>query len=237
MKNKSNDILFLEELMQKAHFPQPASLKAKKNAVKSEKLVLKQVLKRTGQWSIFFGILFGFAYLLKKIKILFIANKLLSFITIISLGVGAYFTIEYIKNVKNETIVHNKLTDVKHTKIEKKQSKKIPVIENTKIELHDFTSTSVDTKILDIINKSISKGLKKSEGDRITKRINNKEYKIKYMIFGNVEEYRDSFQFYIKVIDGETSEVTGVLNKVIDKKRNIKKECRDISKQLSKKIR
>lgn len=236
MKN-NNDILFFEELMHKAHFPQPASLKAKKNAINSEETVLQKVLKGTGQWSIFFGILFGLAFLLKKIKIIIIANKLLALFTVLSLGVGAYITIEYLKSVKNETYVYEKASEVKHVKEEKKRTKKTPAGAISEIELHTFTSTSIDTKVLDIINKNIFKGLKDLEGDRLTRETNKFGYKIKYIIFGNVEEYRDSFQFYIKVIDRETSEVIGVLNKIIDKKRNIEKECRDISKHLSTKIR
>lgn len=227
---KGNDILFFEELMERAHFSMPASVHAKDEALKSDKPLLRKLLNETGQWSLTFWLFLGISGVIKKIRSAVLTNKILTTFVVIFLGIGAYYAVQYF--TMQETVIDRQIKSLSTLSDTGRNETAMSVNIKNKIELHRITSSSIDENLLNLINNRIGKELADLKAGRI-RQAEEYDKDIKYIIFGNVEDMGDSIQFYIKIIDRETSEVINAFSRIISKKGNIEQECIIISKDLS----
>ncbi len=232
--NKNNtEILLFEDLLDNAGFVKPVFKEDIKNAGKSKRILLKKILRETGQWTILFGLLFGLIDIIKKAKIILLANKIISVSITLSLSIGSYYTIKYL--TYRDAEVKSSISDLSESEKLKEDiitEKNTSLAEKNEIEFQLFTSTSVDKSTLGIINSELLKGLKTINKNRIKESNNESDAETKYIILGHVEDIEKSLHIYIKIIDKETSEVIFVLNKGMHKD-NMVEECRTISKELS----
>lgn len=233
MNKKNPEIVIFEELLANAHLVKPVTKEAIKDASKSERILLKKILKETGQWGLLFGFMFVLVNILKKIKLIILANKFITIFTIVSLSTGSYYSIKYFispdTDLNSNTSISNKPVKLKEKNILEKGTY---LAQNNKIEFQFITSSSTDRTTLNNINSELLKDLKAINKDRIEESFNESNGKIKYIISGHVEDIEDSLHIYIKIIDKETSEVIFAINKGMHKDSMVE-ECRTISKELS----
>lgn len=242
MISKGKETLLLEDLLKTAGLAEPASVEAKKNTLKSFHKGYKRVLKDAGAWGFYAGLITGTIYLLKKLKIIVLLNKLIAAAVVVTTGVGIYLTAGYITK-KNDT---NKITETAPAVIETtgetgkgktERKKDLPAPVKNRIELQAFTTSSVSPPLLKKINNNLFGGLKNISGKRVFQQGMINGGSIKYIILGNVEDTGNSLRVYARVIDKESSATRYMLKKEIDKNENIEERCRKISEELSRHLK
>ncbi len=242
MISKGKETLLLEDLLETAGLAEPASAEAKKNTLNSFHKGYKRVLKDAGAWGFYAGLITGTIYLLKKLKIIVLLNKLIAAAVIVTTGVGIYLTAGHIgKENKADKIKEPVPAAIETTgkpgKFKTEKKKDLPPPVKNRIELHPFTTSSVSPPLLKRVNNNIFGGLKNISGKKVFQQGMINGDSIKYIILGNVEDTGNSLRVYARVIEKETSATRYMLKKEIGKSENIEETCRKISEELSRHLK
>ncbi len=216
----------------------------------------KNILKKTGQYSLISSLLIGFYFLLKKLSIQIPFVKFtVAVVTVSTVSGGAYFAVKKysrpqtqkpVISAHSQKIITSNMTsqelDLSLTQGAKttKSHHKLPVNTNAKfaISVKPFVSKSIDKGLVRLITQKIIYNLSKKQ------RIKNSSFsavnsfgKVDFGIIGNIEKMDGIMLLTVKIINPRSSAVVYLVDKQIESISEINKVCYAISTDLYNKLK
>lgn len=250
---KSIDIF--HQVLEKYKTVEPVSLEVQEYILSSRKEVLKKILKKMGQFGIFYSISISIYYLLKKFSLnasllqsKIIAGALIAVTATVTTG-GGYVTTRYIiKKIKekNKTevpvdvntgnTIEKKLLD-SEKKIVRKKRKSFAHILKYPFRVKVLSFRGEDKRLALMVSRLITQEIQKQKTRKIYIIRKGQERKnLNRFLMGSVRKLGSKYIITAKVVDAFNSKTISIYSKEFDSSQELGKVCSQLAGKIVKGI-
>jgi len=230
----NKDMDSMQELLRRYRFDSPVPPEVRRHFSGNMPGIFRDIMKKSGCYSLFFGLISCFYFLFKRVGSLISIKTLITLILIVTLvsgGIVAYYFLTMTRQV------------VSNVTAEEAASQTAPADAGTgrrvvysTLGVEPVKSGSVDTTLLDRVNKSLAGELIRLKGPGFSA-FDSRGKETPFGMSGFVEQIDGSIVISVKVVDNRTSAIVLVAREMIESPDDIDGACGIISSKVVKSIK
>lgn len=235
-----------EKLMSKFRFTRPVPLEVRRRISSSKKKQFRTILKKTGGYSVSFGIIASLFFSLKKlgmgVSIIKTAIILASVTaaSVVLIATGVYTTVKHIdRDEKRETgVLETGQLDVQPAEENDSEPADSPEAIASRIAVRVFTADNADKNMSVTVTDAVADELALLRGKDFTLNIrkSNDEKRYRMILVGSVEQRDSVFMITARVSDVRDSRVIFYASEEAASPGDITAACKSIARKIAQSI-